>query len=459
MRLRQTATIAAVAALCALATGCGRYRAETTLHADGSLDRAIYQPADGTPEAARQAKLWKEITFAPGPDDLDRAGWPDALTMLPAHPQDNGHPYFAAWNHFASVKELPEHVLFRASGGFGLPDGKLERELTRTDLGLVEEFRWRETLTDCVTLADMHKARGELADGAIRFGQEVFVEALGKDYDSSDLIEWLKKEGRPWFDEATDLFFLHSAARKGPDGQQATLDALVACCGRRGLDLTKDGKPLPDGDMNRVLRDFAVNLMAEKVKKDGKPIGRDVASGWLDELNSKDGGRFVTAARKVIDRKYGGENVFGGRVSVLIERVFGLYRLGAPSVQAFQYTMTFPGPVVETNGEVVGDGDKVRWRFQSVEAYPLGYPMEARCLFVLEDARKLIGRDQPLSDRDGLTRYAELVHGDQLLEEAMRRCRKDKTLDPLYEYLTGQKKANPAGSARAEKVLKLLKAS
>ena len=107
--------------------------------------------------------------------------------------------------------------------------------------------------------------------------------------------------------------------------------------------------------------------------------------------------------------------------------------------------MTFPGPVVETNGEVVGDGDKVRSHFQAVEAYPLGYPMEAACLFVPEDARKLIGRDQPLSARDGLTRYAELVHGDQLWK-AMRRCRKDETLDPLYEYLTGQKKANPAGS-------------
>ncbi len=107
----------------------------------------------------------------------------------------------------------------------------------------------------------------------------------------------------------------------------------------------------------------------------------------------------------------------------------------------------------------MGDGGDVRWRFQAVEAYPLGYPMEARCLFVPEDARKLIGRDKPLSDRDGLTTYADLVHGDQMLEEAMRRCRKDKTLDPLYEYLTGQKKANPGGAASAEKVLKLLKAS
>ncbi len=120
--------------------------------------------------------------------------------------------------------------------------------------------------------------------------------------------------------------------------------------------------------------------------------------------------------------------------------------------------MTFPGPVVETDGELVGDGDKVRWRFPASDAYPLGYPMEARCLFVPEDARKLIGRDKPLSGRDGLTRYADLIQADQMLEETMLRCRKDKTLDPLDAYIAGQKQANPVGAARAEKVLKLVRA-
>ena len=258
--------------------------------------------------------------------------------MLPPHTQDNGHPYFAAWNHFASVKDLPEHVLFKASGGFGLPDGKLKHELTRTDLGLVEEFRWRETLTNCVTLADMHKARGELADGAIRFGTGSLRRGIGKDYNSSDLIEWLKKEGRPWFDEATDLFFLHSAARRGAGRTKGD----PGCAGRllwtarTGSD--EGRQAAARRNMNRALRNFVVDCVAEKVKKDGKPIGRNVASGWLDEMNSKDGGRFVTAARTVIDRKYGGENVFGGRVSVLIEPRFRPLPPGRASAQAFTIT-------------------------------------------------------------------------------------------------------------------------
>ena len=438
-------------------TGCGgAYRAETTLHADGSLDRAVYQPADGTPDAARQAKLWKEITFAPKPDDLDRQGWPDALTMLPAHPQDQGHPYFAAWNHFASVKDVPAHVRFPSPEGSGLPDGKLERELTRTDLGLVEEFRWRETLTDVVTLTDMHKAREELADVAIQFGQDVFVEALGKDYDLSDLVQWLKTDGKAWFDEATDLLFAAGLSKDSADAK-ILQDELASSLERQGLKLKANGEWLKDNELQHAVQDFAVNLVGEKIKKDGKAVGRDVVLKWLAELNSKDGGRFRLAAQKVVAQKYGGDKVFGKRVTTLVDRIVGLYALSPPS--AFQYTMTFPGPVVETNGEIRGAGDKVRWRFRVADAYPLGYPMEARCLFVPEDGRKLLGRDKPLSDREALTNYADLVHGDKGLEEAMRRCRSDKSLDPLYEYLAGQKKANPGAAAQAEKVLKLLKAS
>ena len=458
MRLHQTAALGAAVALCAFAAGCASsYRAETTLYADGGLDRAVYQPADGTPDAARQAKRWKEVTFAPKPDDLDRTGWPDALTLLPAHAQDQSHPYFAAWNHFAAAKDVPDHVLFHAPEGSGLPDGKLERELTRTDLGLVEEYRWRETLTDVVTLVDMHKAREELADEAVPFGQEVFAEAVGKEYDTGDLVQWLKTDGRPWFNEATDLLFVYAAAHRGPEGRKAFLDALTAGCERRGLKVTRDGQPLKEDDLKQAVQDFTVNLLAEKIKKDGKAVGRDLVLKWLAELNSKDGGRFKAAAAKVIARKYGGEQAFDNRVAVLAARIIGLYTLAPPC--AFQYTMSFPGAVVETNGELVGAGDKVRWRFQAADAYPLGYPMEARCLFVPEDARKLLGRDKPLSDRDALAGYADLVHGDKGLEAAMRQCRADKTLDPLYDYLSGQKKSNPGGAARAEKVLKLLKAS
>jgi hypothetical protein len=61
-----SARIALVAAALLLA-GCEAkiYRAETTLKPDGSVSRAIYQPAAGTPAAAVDDARWSERTYAP----------------------------------------------------------------------------------------------------------------------------------------------------------------------------------------------------------------------------------------------------------------------------------------------------------------------------------------------------------------------------------------------------------
>jgi hypothetical protein len=448
--------LAAPVALICACTGCGgTYRAETVLHSDGSLDRTVYQPAGETPEPVKQARVWKQITFAPKPEDLDKQGWPDALAMLPAHAQDEQHPYFAAWNLFASVKDLPETVLFKSPEGSGVPNGKLEHELVRTDLGFVEEFRWRETLTDVVTLEGMHKARAELADLMIQLGQDVFAEALGKEYDASDLVQWAKTEGKDWIFELTDLDFAKEAAQDSA-ARKSLEDELTTNLERHGLKLKVGGEWLKNEATNQILKSFVTNFVGEKVKKNGKTVGRETAQKWLEELNSKDGGRFKPAFEKVIVQKFGGEMVFDKRMGSLVARIVGLYRLSAPF--DFRYAMTFPGPVVETNGELVGDGDKVRWSFPSSRAYPFGYSMEARCLFVAEDARKLLRREKPLSDRDSLVTYVDSVRGNDVLGTVMRKCRTERSLDPLNEYLESVK-GNASQAALVQKVVKLLKAS
>ena len=451
---RTTILLLAVALSCAC-TGCGgAYQAETVLHADGSLDRAVYQPALETPDGAKQAKLWKQITFGPKPDDLDKQGWPAGLTLLPVHAQDELHPYFAAWNHFDSVKDLPETVLFKAPEGSGLSNGKLERELVRTNLGFVEEFQWRETLTDVVTLEGMHKARAELADSMIQLGLDVFTEALGKEYDAGDLVQWAKTEGKDWFFELTDLEFAYNTA-KGSTARKALDGELATSLERHGLKLKVDGEWLKNEASNQILKDFVARFVGDKVKKNGKPVGRETAQKWLDEFDSKEGGRFKPAIEKVVAQKEGGEKAFNDRVVNLGLRIIGLYQLKA--ALDFRYTMTFPGPVVESNGELVGDGDQVRWRFRTTEAYPFGYSMEARCLFVPEDARKGLGREKPLSDRASLVTYAELVRGDDELAKAMQKCREAKNLDAL-DYYGSSAKNNASETLKVQKVVKLLKA-
>ncbi len=78
-------------------------------------------------------------------------------------------------------------------------------------------------------------------------------------------------------------------------------------------------------DDNMAISDFVVSLLADKIKKDGKSVGRDQAQKRLDELKSKDGGQFAAAAKKVVEDKYRGQQLFSDRVGKLRVRFLGLY--------------------------------------------------------------------------------------------------------------------------------------
>src|SRR5262249_26280925 len=135
---------AAALLLAFLPAGCKTvvYRSETVLQPDGKVRRAIYQPADETPDEVRDPEKWRPTTHAPDPQTLDNNGWPASLTELPPHPEDNKHRYFVAWQDFASPKAIPDHVAFRSNNEHTpLPPGKLVRDYGRTDYVFVVEHR------------------------------------------------------------------------------------------------------------------------------------------------------------------------------------------------------------------------------------------------------------------------------------------------------------------------------
>ena len=105
--------------------------------------------------------MWAE--FRPGSDVSDE--WPRRpIREIPTtqeHPKDTA--YWIAGGHFKAANEIPDHVVFKLRKEYGVPAGKLERQYTRNDAVFVVEHRWRETLTDVVTLDGMRKAREELA--------------------------------------------------------------------------------------------------------------------------------------------------------------------------------------------------------------------------------------------------------------------------------------------------------
>src|SRR5205823_3007242 len=165
----------------ALFSGCLQvYRAETTVHANGRVERSIYQPLSETPEAAHRPERWHATTYPPPPADLEKEGWVGPISQWPVRPPKNGNSYFAAWGAFPSVRDIPDHVVIKADEAPGLPEGRLVREHERRDYVFAVEHRWRETLTDAVRLDDLRKARAELAELLIGFWSDVITESLGR---------------------------------------------------------------------------------------------------------------------------------------------------------------------------------------------------------------------------------------------------------------------------------------
>jgi hypothetical protein len=450
-------------------TGCATvYRSETVLHDDGSIDRAIYQPGGDTPEAAKASPAWTQTTYAPDPDGLEKQGQTGPISSLAVLPPGQERPYFAAWGKFKSARDLPEHIVMKAPEGSGLPDGKLVRDTIRADYVFVVEHRWSETLIDIVTQEDMRKAREELAELLINVGADTFNEAVGKEYDGSALFKLLRTEGKPWLAEGTDFLFLYCATHKGPAAARGLLDGLADICARHGLVLKAQGKFLDDKAMEQAVDDFAITVLVKNVRRkdDGKPVDREAAAKWWREWKGKSDsqgqpqpGVFGLALKKVIATRYGGEAAYNVRLGTLFTRVLGLYATDLVfNLRGFDYTMTMPGEVVETNGEIQA-GNQVRWHFGARDAYPLGFAMTCRSLLPQLEAQRLLLKGQPLESREEQLRFVSLVSGQERLSEALRDCRKQKKMTPLYDYRAKAQQMQAGGDEvkRVNALLRVLK--
>jgi hypothetical protein len=429
----------AVAVLLAapLLTGCPSvYPSETVLHADGSIERAIYQEAKETPTEAKNPGLWKQTTFATTPDNLEKQGLLGPISHLPIRGNAKDLPYFAAWGDFKSIKDLPEHVVFKAPEGSGLPNGKLARSYTRNDYVFVVEHRWRETLTDIVTLAGMCRARGELADLLIGVVSDTLDEALGNEYDTTALTQALRGEGKEWFAELTDFLFMHCATHKRPAPDLELYNGLADICARHGLVLKRDGVFLEGEAAGKVVDDFVIDRICRYVrhKASGKLVDRKEVT--VSTRGDKQGQptAWDRAWDRVIAKKYGGKQAFERRVATLIARVFGLQAAdGVLPIHQFDYTLTVPGEVLETNGQILAS-NRVRWTFDAFEAYPFGYDMVCRSLDVQPQAQKELLHGQPLKDRDVQARFADVADTLPGVAEALQACRKERRMKPLYDY-------------------------
>ncbi len=434
------------------------FRAETTLHSDGSVSRAIYQPVEETPELARDAAKWQGHTFA---TRIPHENWQSKIADLPVGPpvaaSDKDHDYFAAWGEFADVSQLPDSALFDAPKG--IEDGRLKREYERTDYVLVTEHRWRETLTDVVTLDDMHQARQELAELVIPLAEKFLQQAYGDDHDIQPLVDWMHQEGRPLFYELTDAYF-DLATRKRPLDEAVLIATFEPILKRHGVSLRDESGALvePDEVVGKQLR----RLVVEKLRRrSGDPASEETITElmqWMGIDPPPEGAepqRLTNNFKQVIAEKFANEEAFQAALHPLAVRILGIYGAHLGPDRQFEYRHQMPGTLVETSGELISDNDTL-WRFSDSQAYPFGYTMSCRSLepnVTLE--QKLLSKPV-LTDRKAMLRYLDLLRKNEPLLAMMRICAADGSLTPLKREYDALKDVGDEGAAAYGQMLSLL---
>jgi hypothetical protein len=409
----------------------------TELGQKGEVERWIGHDLDDVPVAVRAPKLWKEIA-RPRPGKGERA-------------------IFRASGRFASVKDVPDHLVVRGPAG---TESRLVREYRRRDLVLVTEHHWRETLTSGLTRKGMQQARAELAELLVPLAEEIFQERWGKEYDATALFKAVRAGAKGWAAEALDQWHDEiKATMKIEDG----LDR-VAAAWRRGL--IRRGLACPrDADALAVLFDRAHALIRRKDATPGPFLVEQIMEPET-----------MAAARRVVVRRFGSVAAFEKKALPSLERLFGPYAVEGRLVRGLHFSLTIPGAVVETNGEppppsrgmccapgrrgrrpALDEWTVLHWRFVGLETNPAGKTMEARSLLGHEELQEKLFGEARLDTPEKAREYVDLVSASEPLLAALRACRKVGKAEPLHQHRRAAlARGDRVEVARVDRLLRLV---
>jgi hypothetical protein len=416
--------------------------ADTVVHPDGSVDRAIVQNVALTPEPARRADVWRESRVVKtGPQDP----WDGTIGGLPAPAKKDEEAMFAARGHFRSVADVPDHYADMAKDA--VEASRLRRTYTEQDLGLVTERVWTETLNDIVNPTQMATARDQLAQINVKLLKAGLDEALGRSYDYEEYVRWVGDIERTFFGMMVDQALEARAAGRRlsssdtPPGANALIEA-------------RYGIPVPEGeDGEKKLRAFLERKTREMVKK-RLPAGASRATGAGDLTPGQvttivsaiwalsdhglitfeatgDGAKFAAGAARITAAELGGREALEKKAEILGERSLGMAFVN--SDRKFAFSLALPGTIVDTNGTLDSDS-KVRWAFELGDAFAFGYTMHCRSLQANADGQRALGVAAPIDSRAAMVQYASLVNGQKELLAAVQLAIREKTRTPLLAY-------------------------
>jgi len=443
MRWCSTVRRIAIAVLCGLACGCRtqHFVARTVLREDGSVERAVWQEDDTYPEAARRPGVWKATQVVWKLADFD-ADWVARLPLdrLPFEARTAPNQIHsqgrirAAYGRFASAADIPAHVEIAHED---LPPGKLQAVHRKRDFSVLVEHEWTETLLDALAGPEQAMAiRKQAVDRAIEVVDAVLTEFLAGKYEHRELIAWMNTKGRAWAYESVELALVHMASRGSYEQRsEAVIRAWLKSARENRLVLTNVfGLPLSPEEMDKRQEAFVVATICKHVKSpDGKPISEATVRAWKDPIEP--------VIEKVADAKFGGKAKLEKDFVRLVAPLGGHYGMG---LRAFDYAITMPGEILETNGRMLG-ANRVGWKFRDHEAMLFGFEMRVRSVVIDTEAQKAIFGKPVLTAREDVVEFLDLMENRPDVQEALRQAKLKSSAEPIRAVL-------PASDDRKESV-------
>ncbi len=419
-----------------LQAGCWESQyVDTVVRPDGSVDRAIAQSKSLTPDAARRPEVWAETRPAmSGPE----VPWDGSLAALKAPgPKEEGI-YFAARGRFPSVGAIPDHYVEMAKDGAAA--SRLVRTYTRRDLGLVTEHVWTETLTDTVGLDEMAKAREELAQINMKLLRAALDEGLGRDYQFEDYVRWVGETEKVFFGVIVEDAIWKRANRGAPEDKDLEKKMAATLAAQYGVPwlVVED----TDDALKAALKEKTSTLIK---RRDGGALGPALVELIVDAVweigngehglvsfdKEADGARFAAGLNRIAAAEFGGMEALEKKGEVLFERMGGVTFFH--SGRSYEFSLTLPGTIVETNGTLDGDS-RVRWTFDLEEAFAFGYTMRCRSIEPNPPAQRAALGAERVTTRAAMLRYVALVSGEDELREVVDRAVRARSSAPLVAY-------------------------
>jgi hypothetical protein len=371
------------------------FRVDTTVNADGSCRRSIYQPKEGyLPLEAISLDWiarWDTISGAAAPADSIPSGQQLSGLNLSAA------KYFVATGTFPTPQDIPAHYRYVAKGTGAALSSDLERDYRRTDFGLLVEFRWIETLTNCVAFDRFLVARDEMFDLLLPEVIRNLDAQVGADYDVTGLDEYFRGDGRKLMEDLSIACYVAAASHRSGVPAELPVSAILR---RHGLDLPRnfvwDSKG-DDDDLQPAIERFVAQVVTKNVKhRDGKPLTNADVEAFLKKLdrprNANEPARGEVAVVRLFDKAP--DAATEEKIAEIMPQLTGVYpwlRI-FEGVEEFEFSLRMPGRMIETNGVLLEDG-ATQWKFDSSQTYPGGYEMGARSLEIdAEIQRKVLGR-------------------------------------------------------------------